>query len=156
LAGPWEVAFDPKWGGPAKAAFATLADWTKHPDRGIKFYSGRAVYRKTFERPAGVPPGGKLWLDLGDVRDVAVVRLNGRELGTLWITPWRLDLTPALRAGANVLELEIVNPWNNRLVGDAALPAAQRRTSLTLATVKANTPLLPAGLLGPVTLQVSE
>ncbi len=156
LDGEWEVAFDPKWGGPAKATFAALTDWSKHSDSGIKFYSGRATYRKTFVRPTGVPPGGRVWLDLGDVRDVAVVRLNERTLGALWIAPWRVDASAALREGANTLEIEVINPWNNRLVGDAALPVAQRRTSLSLATVRANAPLLPAGLLGPVTLQVAE
>jgi hypothetical protein len=92
----------------------------------------------------------RLVLDLGDVRDLATVRLNGRDLGTRWLPPWRWDVTDAARPGVNELEVEVVNVWNNRLVGDAALPADQRRTSLTAATVAKDTPLLPAGLLGPV------
>jgi hypothetical protein len=156
LDGEWEVTFDPKWGGPATARFSALSDWSKHIEPGIKFYSGRATYRKNFARPAGVLPGGRVWLDLGDVRDVAVVRLNGRDLGVRWIAPWRVDASFALREGTNSLEVEVINPWNNRLVGDAALPVTQRRTSLSLATVRANVSLLPAGLLGPVTLQVAE
>jgi hypothetical protein len=154
LSGEWQVSFDPQWGGPAATTFSALTDWTKHADAGIRYYSGRAVYRKEFERPSALPAGARVLLDLGTVRDLAVVRLNGRALGTLWIAPWRLDVTAALQPGTNALEVEVVNPWNNRLVGDAALPAAQRRTFLTLATVKANAPLIPAGLLGPVTLQV--
>ncbi len=156
LTGDWEVSFDPKWGGPAKTTFGALTDWTKHPDAGIKFYSGKGVYRKSFDWAGAVPPGRRVLLDLGDVRDLAVVRVNGRELGTVWIAPWRMDISDAVKPGANALEIEVINPWNNRLVGDAALPAAKRRTSLSLATVKANTPLIPAGLLGPVTLQMTE
>ena len=98
----------------------------------------------------------RVLLDLGAVRDVAVVRVNGREVGTLWIAPWQVDVSKALKPGANMLEIEVINPWNNRLVGDLALPPAERRTSLSLATVKANAPLLPAGLLGPVTLRRSS
>ncbi len=155
LSGEWEVRFDPKWGGPASATFAALTDWSKHAEPGIKFYSGHAMYRKTFERPAMNTPNARVWLDLGEVHDVARIRLNGRELATLWTAPWRADVTDALQPGTNTLEVEITNPWNNRLVGDAALPVEQRLTSLSLATVKPDAPLLPAGLLGPVTLQVA-
>lgn len=98
----------------------------------------------------------RVWLDLGEVRDVAVVRLNGKDVGTLWIAPWQLEVTSLLKPGENSLEVEVINVWNNRLVGDLPLPPAQRRTSLSLATVKPKAPLLPAGLLGPVTLRWAE
>ena len=158
ITGEWEVSFDPKWGGPAKVAFASPSDWSKHNIPGIKFYSGRAVYRKTFDYApgsAGAGVVGRVLLDLGAVRDVAVVRVNGREVGTLWIAPWQVDVSTVLKPGANTLEIEVINPWNNRLVGDLALLPAERRTFLSLATVKANAPLLPAGLLGPVTLRTT-
>lgn len=157
LSQPWTVAFDPKWGGPARVDFAQLTDWTTSADEGIKFYSGKATYRTTFELPAAaLQKKSGLYLDLGRVCDLAVVRLNGRELGTLWTAPWRLDIAAAAQAGVNTLEIDIVNPWNNRLVGDKALPANQRRTSLSLDTIKPNTPLQAAGLLGPVTVQRLE
>jgi hypothetical protein len=154
LGGEWEVSFDPRWGGPARTTWAELTDWSRHAEAGIRHYSGRAVYRKTFDNPPAAGGGGaeRRWLDLGAVRDVATVRVNGREFRPLWIAPWRVEITDALRPGANTLEIEVINPWNNRLVGDLKLPAEQRRTSLTLATIRANAPLLPAGLLGPVTL----
>ncbi|MBI5387997.1 MAG: hypothetical protein HZA90_25315 [Verrucomicrobia bacterium] len=95
-------------------------------------------------------------LDLGKVRDLATVRLNGQTLGTLWLAPWRLDITSAVRAGSNVLEVEVVNPWNNRLVGDAKLAADKRLTFLATPSVRQNDPLMPAGLLGPVTIQAGE
>ena len=90
------------------------------------------------------------------MRDLATVRVNGQELATLWLAPWRVDITSAVKPGANTLEIVVVNPWNNRLVGDAALPAEQRRTFLAGPTVSKAAPLLPAGLLGPVTVRVAE
>jgi hypothetical protein len=155
LEGPWELAFDPKWGGPRRITFAELADWSTRSEEGIRHYSGTAVYQKSFVLPAKA--AGKRWiLDLGDVRDMATVRLNGRELGTVWTAPWQLDISAFAKAGVNSLEVSVVNPWNNRLVGDAKLPPAKRRTSLSLNTVKAKSPLLPAGLLGPVSVRSVE
>ena len=158
ITGPWEVAFDPKWGGPEKVTFETLEDWSKRPEAGIKHYSGRATYRKTFELSAAQVgrAGSQLTLDLGDVRNLATVRVNGRELATLWLAPWQVDITAAVKPGRNTLEIDLVNTWNNRLVGDAGLPADQRRTFLTAQTVGRNAALLPAGLLGPVTLRASQ
>jgi hypothetical protein len=147
---PWTVAFDPKWGGPAKTEFATLTDWTQHAAEGIRHYSGTTTYQTTFDLST---INGRLILDLGKVHDLATVKLNGKNLGTVWTAPWQVDLGTAAKTGSNTLEITITNPWNNRLVGDLKLPPAKRRTSISLATVKANTPLQAAGLLGPVTLQ---
>ncbi len=158
LTHPWQVTFDPKWGGPEFAEFAQLSDWTTRPEEGIQFYSGTATYRTMFDLPAAAltAQGGKLLLDLGKVCDVATVRLNGQNLGTLWTPPWTVDIATAARVGSNALEIAVVNPWNNRLVGDSKLPVNRRLTSLSLPTVKTNAPLRAAGLLGPVTVQVSE
>ncbi|MBP7937767.1 MAG: hypothetical protein KA354_24270, partial [Phycisphaerae bacterium] len=155
LAGPWQVRFSPGWGAPENIAFDRLEDWIRRPEDGIRHYSGKASYQKTFELPER-PVGSALWLDLGSVRDLATVRLNGQELGTLWMAPWRMEITSAVRPGKNILEVEVVNPWNNRLAGDAALPQAQRRTFIAVPAVHHTAPLLPAGLLGPVTLQTVE
>ena len=153
ITGPWEVSFAPGRGAPEKITFDQLSDWTKRPEDGIKHFSGKATYRRTFDVPAQRPPGSAMILDLGQVNDIAVVRVNGHELATLWLPPYRLDITAALKPGANPLEVDVVNTWNNRLVGDAALPVEQRLTSLTSATVSKDTPLTPAGLLGPVYLR---
>ena len=152
LTGAWEVQFDPAWGAPERVIFDSLSDWTQRSEDGIRHYSGQATYRKTFELPASrfAEGASHFVLDLGEVRDLVTVRLNGEDLGTLWMAPWRLDITGAVKSGANTLEIEVVNTWNNRLAGDAALPAAARRTVLLAPTVQADTPLLPAGLLGPV------
>ena len=152
ITGSWEVSFPPDWGAPDKITFDQLTDWTKRSEAGIKYFSGKATYRKTFEVSASRPPGSALILDLGQVNDLAVVRVNGHELATLWHPPYRMDIASAVKPGANTLEVDVVNTWHNRLAGDAALPANQRHTSITAQTVKKNARLLPAGLLGPVRL----
>ena len=154
ISGPWEVSFPPGWGAPEKITFDQLADWTQQSEDGIKYFSGKATYRRPFEISAAAlcTPHSALILDLGKVNDLAVVRLNGRELGTLWHPPYRVGIAAAVKAGANTLEVDVVNTWNNRLVGDDALPEEQRHTSITARTVTKNSPLLPAGLIGPVTI----
>ncbi len=154
LAGPWEVQFTAGPGVPERVTFDQLDDWTKRPEDGIKHYSGRATYRKSFELDLSQISNVKsqIHLELGEVRDLATVRVNGQHLGTLWLAPWQVDITAAVKPGENTLEVEVVNVWNNRLVGDAALPAEQRQTFLLAPTLKRDAPLLPAGLLGPVTL----
>ena len=126
LSGAWEVAFDPKWGGPEKIAFDTLQDWTTRPEPGIKYYSGIATYRKTFN--LAQVPEGKTYLDLGVVHDMARVRLNGKDLGVVWCAPWRVEVTGAIKAGDNQLEIEVVNRWANRLIGDKQPADANVRT----------------------------
>jgi hypothetical protein len=153
IAGPWEVSFAPGRGAPEKIAFEQLIDWTKRPEVNIKYFSGKATYHKTLEVPAQRQPGSAMILDLGQVNDIAVVRVNGQELATLWMPPYRLDITAAVKPGTNTLEVDVVNTWNNRLAGDAALPVEQRFTSITAATVTKDTPLTPAGLVGPVYLR---
>ena len=147
LAGPWRVAFDPKWGGPAAAEFAALTDWTRRPEEGIRHYSGTATYRQTFDAPAGATV-----LDLGDVRELASVRLNGQPLGVVWAPPFRFDVAGRLKPIGNTLEIEVVNLWANRVIGDEARPAAERFTRTNIRTLLPTTPLMPSGLLGPVRL----
>ena len=152
LAGPWQVQFDPKWGGPEQAVFDKLEDWTTRPEPGIRHYSGIATYRQTFAVPE-LTAGMRLCLDLGTVRSMARVRLNGRDLGVVWCAPWRVELTGTVQARDNRLEVDVVNLWRNRLVGDAELPLERRFTTSNLERqMRADTPLQPSGLLGPVTV----
>jgi len=152
LSGPWTVAFDPAWGGPASVAFDSLASWTDQSEPGIKFYAGTATYTKTFELPDSAfrAPRPALLLDLGSVRELAEVKVNGQSCGIVWTPPFRVDITKAARPGANVLEVEVVNFWPNRIIGDAGLPPEQRRTRTNIRTLTQNSPLMPSGLLGPV------
>lgn len=149
LGGSWEVTFDPKLGGPGKVTFDNLADWTSRPEDGIRHYSGAAVYRKTFNVPAG---GGRTYLDLGMVESLCEVRLNGTDLGVWWTYPFRREITRQLRPGANALEVKVVNLWCNRIIGDAALPASRRVTRTNITRLSKDTPLESSGLLGPVRL----
>ena len=151
MPGPWEVAFDPKWGGPEQVTFDTLVDWTKRPEDGIKFYSGTAVYRKTFDAPE-VPRGQRLFLDLGVVKNLARVRLNGRDLGAVWCAPWQVEISGEVKPKGNELEIAVANLWPNRLIRDQSLPASQRLTSTTWNPFTKDSPLLESGLLGPVAL----
>ena len=152
LSGAWEVSFDPKWGGPVKIIFDSLDDWSQRAEAGIKYYSGKAVYRKTFTLPdESRVAGQKCLLDLGVVKNLARVRLNGRDLGVVWCSPWRVEACRAIRPGKNNLEIEVANLWPNRLIGDRTLPAEKQFTSTTYNPYKKDSPLLPSGLLGPVT-----
>ena len=152
LGGAWAVQFDPKWGGPRESVvFRSLTDWIESRDERIRFYSGTATYRKKIELAAPLASGERIRLDLGLVKNLARVRLNGVNLGVVWTAPWGVDLTPAARPGENSLEIEVVNLWPNRLIGDKYLPAARKFTRTNI-PLKDDAQLLPSGLLGPVTL----
>lgn len=153
LGGSWDVTFDPRWGGPARTNFPLLCDWTKNPDEGIRDYSGTAVYSKTFDLPTGVSPGKPLFLDLGDVHEIAEVSLNGRNLGVLWFPPRRVEITDIVKPKENRLEIKVVNTWYNRVLSDQSLPAGKRITSTNIRLSNKAVPV-PSGLLGPVTLGV--
>jgi hypothetical protein len=96
--------------------------------------------------------GGRFWLDLGDVREVARVRLNGTDFGVLWSPPFRVDISDAVDAADNLLEIDVVNFWPNRIIGDQALPPDQRLTRTNIRKLTKDTPLMESGLLGPVSL----
>ncbi len=168
--GPWELAFDPRRGGPEKINFPQLQDWTTHEERGIKYYSGIATYRKLFTHQA--PQKGqsaRIFLDLGTVHDIARVRLNGKDVGIVWCAPWQVEVTNAIRDGENQLEIEVANRWSNRQLGDTQEPDKNARTlkwdngmlggkeyktgRYTFSTGPALGQLLPSGLIGPVTLR---
>ncbi len=156
LTGPWTVAFDPKWGGPASVEFPELVSWTTRPEEGIKYYSGTAAYRKHFDLPPGINGAGKrIALDLGSVKYVARVRLNGKDLGVVWTAPWRVEITEAVKRAGNELEIKVVNLWPNRIIGDASLPPAERYAKTNIVYKKGD-PLLDSGLLGPVTIESIE
>jgi hypothetical protein len=168
LEGPWTVQFDKDWFYPTagltgeaaegKLVFEKLEDWSKRPEDAVKHFSGTAVYKKTFPVSAVPSPGSKAFLDLGSVSETAKVTLNGKDLGVVWCAPRRVDITEALKPGENELEIEVVNNWPNRLIGDAKLPKEQRRTrtNITQYEKPESQTLVPSGLLGPVTLQITQ
>jgi hypothetical protein len=171
LKGPWEVTFDPAWfypdnGTGGKITFNDLSDWTARSEPAIKYYSGLATYRKTFSFPpvsSFKNPVSNLFLSLGAVREMARVRLNGHDLGVVWCPPWNVQVpTGTLKEKENRLEIEVVNFWPNRLIGDGKLPLEQRRTRTNITKFyephgDANyTTPMPSGLLGPVRLTMTK
>ncbi len=179
LAGPWELSFPPNWGAPARVTLPKLISWSEHPEPGVKYFSGTATYTQTLEiAPALLEAGCSLWLDLGEVKNLAEVAVNGKPLGILWKPPFRVDLTRVARPGKNTLEIKVTNLWPNRLIGDEQLPPDRewtaanqlkswpqwlldgkpsptgRFTFTTWHHWKKDDALLPSGLLGPVMLRV--
>lgn len=172
LKGPWKVSFDTKMGGPASIVFDALKDWTLRPEDGVRYYSGIAVYHKVFNLPGNKKTRGKLYLDLGNIKNMARVKLNGKELGIIWTAPYSVEMSSAVKAMGNVLEIEVANLWPNRLIGDERLPddgiandqwpewllkgehrPSKRYTFATYHFYNKDTPLLSSGLIGPVTIR---
>ncbi len=184
LQGPWEVRFTPGWGAPEKVTFDTLTDWSKHADPGVKYFSGSATYRTTFNwTPAKSQISNlksQIYLDLGKVAVMAQVKLNGKDLGLLWKPPFRVEITTAAQPGENALEVQVVNLWVNRMIGDEQLPDDSRRnpngtlkewpqwlqdgkpsptgrhTFTSWRLWKKDSPLKESGLLGPVRLVTAQ
>ena len=152
ISGAWTVNFDPKWGGPKKAIFDRLIDWTNSPNPEIKYYSGTAIYHKEFIMPAQWETGSHLWLDLGEVHEIASVRLNGHDAGVVWTKPARINISETVRHGENKLEVRVANLWPNRLGYDESLPKERRLTETNIHKFSPTSPLLPSGLIGPVRL----
>jgi len=179
--GPWEVRFPPNWGAPERVMLDKLISWSDHSDPGVKYFSGTATYTKTFDVPRDLPgPNRRLYLDLGRVQAMAQVKLNGEDLGILWKPPFRIDITETVKPGGNALEIQVVDLWVNRLIGDEQLPEDSERNSngtlkewpqwlneggpsptgrYTFTTWRLwpkDAPLQESGLLGPVTVQSAE
>jgi len=181
IAGPWEVAFAPGMDAPAKTVFDQLHSWSENADDAVKHFSGSATYTKTFSLPTELAGGDlRLDLDLGDVQVMARVKLNGKDLGILWKPPFHADITDAVKPKDNLLEVEVVNLWVNRLIGDEQLPEdcernpdgslrawpqwlldgkqspTGRHTFTTWRLWQKDAPLVRSGLLGPVKITVSQ
>lgn len=169
----WQVSFDPKWGGPANVEFKELQDWSQCPDEGIKYYSGTAVYCQSFNYSQSSQK--PIYLDLGQVKNIAKVWLNGKDLGVIWTNPWEVEITDALKKGKNELRIEVTNLWVNRLIGDELKQddgivdgqwpewlingkerPSKRYTFATFRHYTKESPLLESGLLGPVRIVVKE
>lgn len=168
---PWKVSFDPKWGGPENVMFDKLVDWTTRPEDGVKYYSGIGNYHNTFKLSKNIIADKKsdIYLDLGEVNNLARVRINGKDVGVVWTAPFRLNITDAVVPGENKIDIEVANLWPNRLIGDEKKPddgikenqwpdwlvngkprTSGRYTFTTYKHYNADSPLLKSGLIGPV------
>lgn len=182
ITGPWSIFFPEGWGAPASATMEKLTSWSESSDKGIKYFSGTATYKNTFEIKK-ITKGARYILDLGKVKNLAVVRINGKTAGTLWTAPFRIDITSFIKKGTNSIEFDVTNLWLNRMVGDefepediewseakragagrsmlkvpewlekgTPRPSKNRKTVVVYKFFTTNEPLLESGLIGPVTI----
>ncbi len=164
ITGDWQLDFPSGWGAPDHIVFPELMSWTDSDQEGVKYFSGIATYKKTFDIPAEyIEDELIITLDLGKVREVVEVYLNGESMGILWKPPYKMDITRAAKAGENTLTLEVANTWSNRLTGDGMLPEGERytKTNITGPNLQTNTlwrdaPLLESGLMGPVAIHFAR
>ena len=149
--GPWNVSFQPNRGAPAQIVFNQLTSWSENADSGVKYFSGTGTYTKTIHAPADWFNGkSQIWLDLGSVKNLAEIVVNGKSLGIVWKTPFRVNVTEALKQGENALEIKVTDLWVNRLIGDQQPNTKTKITYTTQPFYKADSPLVSSGLLGPV------
>lgn len=152
LEGPWTVSFESNRGAPSTITLDHLMSWSGDSNNGVKYFSGTASYTGTIYIPAEwLKTGVHLWLNLGDVEDLADVTVNHRHLGVVWKMPYKIEMTGILKAGTNSIIIKVTNLWVNRLIGDLQ-PNARKYTFTDFHPYKANSPLLPSGLLGPVSI----
>jgi len=147
---PWTVDFGEQMGVHGKVIYDQLASYTESDNKAIKYFSGTAIYTNTIKLPKLKGKTDKLVLDLGMVNNVAEVFVNGVNVGTLWKYPYQVDITSTAKRGSNTIEIRVTNLWVNRLIGDAQPDAEEKYTYTVYPFYKANSPLQPSGLLGPV------
>jgi hypothetical protein len=145
----------------AASAFMGRANGQRRPsvsdalrkDAGVRYFSGTATYRTTVNLAGSqLAERNSLWLDLGEVHEVAAVPINGKPAAILWKVPYSLRADSLLNAGDNTIEIDVTNLWPNRLIGDAQSPGGKHYTWTNIRKYTRDSPLLPSGLLGPVVL----
>ncbi len=151
IEGPWDLSFQSDRGAPGRVTLDKLASWNDNSDEGIKYFSGTGTYTRTIQAPADwFKRGSHISIELGEVRNLAEVSVNGKPLGVVWKTPYRIDVTNALKPGANKVEIKVTNAWANRIIGDRQPNAVKTYTFTSPKFYKADSTLVPSGLLGPV------
>ena len=153
LKGPWQLSFQEGRGAPSKTEYQELVSWTESENFGIRHFSGTATYKKEFSFSHS---HGKVYLDLGQVKNIAHVYLNGKDCGTVWKEPWTVDVTEALQEGNNEIVVAVTNLWPNRIIGDLQPDCPQKVTYTHMQFFTQESPLLESGLIGPVKLTVYE
>ena len=175
LAGAWNLSFDTVWGGPDHIVFDSLIDWSQRPEDGVRYYSGIALYNKSFDLPDNqeLSENYHYYLDCGILKNLGRIKLNGRDLGIIWTSPWQVDITDVLKRKYNTLEIQVANLWINRLIGDESRPwdgvingrwpewllngtrrESKRYTFTTHHFYRKGDPLAESGLIGPVSIRM--
>jgi hypothetical protein len=157
---PWRLSFPKGWGAPENVTLDALRSWTEILGftAEAKAYSGTAVYETEFDFGEAAD-GARCILDLGRVESIAKIYLNGKEVRTLWCEPYSCDVTKFVKKGRNFLKVEVTNTWRNRVVYDLNLPEKDRKTWILYRknfSPSPESPLIPSGLLGPVTIHLEK
>ncbi len=154
----WSIKFNSASGGPAKPIIVdNLETWEKFADSTIKYYSGTAVYSQSFTIDASrFNSQNRTTIQFDSIYNIATVKINGIDCGTLWTYPYTLDISKALKPGNNNIAIEVTNSWHNRLIGDNLFPGQNRITWTTAPYRMKDKPLLPAGLNGKVRLAIYQ
>ena len=157
LKGPWSVTFQPGRGVDAPATFDKLISWTDSSNEGIKYFSGTATYETTLSVSSDwLASNNELWLDLGEVKELADISVNGVLVGTAWKPPYRVSLGKSMKPGPNDIKIKVSNLWANRIIGDQQQGAKVKYAFTTFEPYTADSPLFPSGLLGPVVLYAKQ
>jgi hypothetical protein len=150
------VFFPPNLGAPEQIRLANLESWTANSNDGVKYFSGTATYIKMIQVPKDwLKSDARIMFDLGSVRDIAQVSINGRPAAIIWKPPFRIDVSGLLKPGRNRLEIKVTNQWTNRLIGDSKLDPEKRVLASSSSGIGRFGPppvLAEAGLLGPITV----
>ena len=146
----WDVRFDSLMGGPKSFHLTKLSSWTDIDNKGIKYYSGKAIYNRSFSvNEASLSKAAEAFVVFEDIQEMARVHINGYDCGIVWIPPYKANITPYLKTGVNNITVEVINTWNNRIVGDIKNLAGKQYTQSNIKyKFKGDNPLLKSGLLG--------
>jgi hypothetical protein len=160
LSGPWELTFEVDRGAPDKIQMNELASWTEHSDFGVRHFSGVGSYTKSVEISEELlKENNQIWLDLGEVKELAEVILNGKSMGTLWRPPFRVNVSNYIKKGNNELEIKVINTWVNRLIGDKKVSKEEWVCQIIPTDppwYDKESKLLSSGLLGPVMIVAAK
>lgn len=157
IMGQWTLSFPDGWGAPSSIPVPRFESWTQSQDAGVRYFSGTGTYRAVLHIPSALLiPQRQLWLNLGQVREIASVAINGIPMQTLWRTPFVTRIDPELHSGDNTLEIQVINLWPNRIIGDLQASATVHYTHTNVCAYTKDSPLLPSGLLEPVTVQIGS
>lgn len=149
----WDVNFHGMLTNPAPVHLDKLYDLAASPNDSIKYFSGNLIYKTTFELDPASAKREDVYLDLGEVNNMAKVWVNDQYAGGVWTPPYRVNISAALKQGSNTLRIDVVNTWVNRMIGDQSLPKEKRETWAGMNPYHPDSPLQNSGLTGPVQLQ---
>lgn len=170
----WTITFDSITGNSIQLHADSLFNWTTHNNPIIKYFSGTAIYEKTYKHK--FTDDTKATLSLGSIGIMAKVWINDQLAGTIWTAPFKLDISNLLKEGTNKIKIELANTWRNRMIGDsfypndwkdhthwpewllkgANKPMSEKATFTTYSPYKQTDSLMPSGLIGPVELIITE